>query len=243
MGWFEDWFGTKYYKLLYSHRSEEEAAQFISNLISRLQPAPGARVLDVGCGQGRHSRYLAEMGFDVTGIDLEPENIAEASEYTSDRLHFFEHDMRKPFPVNNFDLIVNLFTSFGYFATDEEDLKTLKNMHDALAADGRIVIDFFNAACVKSLMVPHTKTETHEGVQFNISKRVEGHFVIKEIEVNDNGEISEYCEKVKLLTLPYFEDYFAKTNLSIAEKYGNYALEPFDPVTSDRLLMILKKND
>jgi len=92
--WFKDWFNSHYYHLLYQHRDDQEALDFIEKLVAHLQPAPGSKMLDVACGKGRHSKALAEMGFDVTGIDLSDESISEAKLNESDSLHFYQHDMR-----------------------------------------------------------------------------------------------------------------------------------------------------
>ena len=80
-----------------------------------LQPGPVTAMLDVACGKGRHSRFLAEKGYDVTGIDLSEYSIGEALKYEAENLHFYRHDMRLPFWINYFDYAFNFFTSFGYF--------------------------------------------------------------------------------------------------------------------------------
>ncbi len=67
--WYKDWFNSDYYHLLYQHRDEDEATRFITKLIEYLKPAAGSTMLDVACGKGRHSKALAEMGYDVTGMD------------------------------------------------------------------------------------------------------------------------------------------------------------------------------
>ncbi len=64
-----------YYHQLYFNRDDKEAAAFIDKLIEHLKPAPGATMLDVACGKGRHSIQLAGKGFDVTGIDLSEDSI------------------------------------------------------------------------------------------------------------------------------------------------------------------------
>src|SRR5690606_8758177 len=114
--WFKDWFNSPYYHLLYNHRDENEAIFFLDNLIAKLQPKPDARILDLACGRGRHAVYLRTKGFDVTGVDLSPENIRLAATTAGERLHFYVHDMRYLLLSNYFDLVLNLFTSFGYFS-------------------------------------------------------------------------------------------------------------------------------
>ena len=76
--WFRDWFDSPYYDLLYKYRDEEEAWQFTKKLVEHLHAKPGEKILDVACGKGRHSRSLAEMGYDVTGFDLAPGSIQYA---------------------------------------------------------------------------------------------------------------------------------------------------------------------
>src|SRR5437762_12121241 len=121
--WYKDWFNSPFYHKLYFERNEEEAKQFIHKLIGFLQPQPGSLMLDAACGRGRHSRILAEMGFEVTGFDLSFENIkyAKLSEQSAgsrgDDPEFYQHDMRYTLRANYYDFVFNFFTSFGYFAT------------------------------------------------------------------------------------------------------------------------------
>ena len=126
--WFKDWFNSPYYHQLYAHRDEQEAANFIDKLVAHLQPTAGAKMLDVACGKGRHSMLLASNGFDVTGIDLSSESIAEALLSEDNHLHFYEHDMRLPFWVNYFDIAFNFFTSFGYFKTQREHDNAIRSI-------------------------------------------------------------------------------------------------------------------
>lgn len=95
-----------YYHILYQHRDDTEAELFLDHLLEYLHPPAGSKMLDLGCGKGRHAVYLNEKGFEVTGIDL-----SESINYTvrTDQLIFFVHDMRKLFRVNDFDYVFNLF--------------------------------------------------------------------------------------------------------------------------------------
>ena len=82
--WFEKWFDSSFYQKLYANRDEKEASGFVNELLSELQPPPYSRMLDLGCGNGRYSKWLASKGFDVTGIDLAASSIRDAKKYESD---------------------------------------------------------------------------------------------------------------------------------------------------------------
>lgn len=241
MGWFYQWFGTPYYKLLYQNRNSEEAHAFIDKLIDFLGPQPGKRIVDVGCGQGRHAIYLSRKGFDVVGLDVVAENIIEARKSESEHLHFEQQDMREPFHACGFDIAMNLFTSFGYFDTEEEDIATLSNIHHCLNPKGIFVQDFMNAGCIlKGQLIPTQHVE-RRGVNFCINKYVEDKEVIKNIEVTDKGKQMHFQERVKLLTLNDFEKYYRQTGFKLKYVFGNYRLEAFDPKTADRLIMISER--
>ena len=107
--WFRIWFDSPYYHKLYANRDEKEAAGFIDELITELQPVQHARMLDVGCGTGRHCKKLAEKKYDVTGIDLALNSIRQARKYETPSLRFFQHDMRQPFGNNHFDYVFSFF--------------------------------------------------------------------------------------------------------------------------------------
>ena len=111
--WFEQWFGSPYYRILYQHRDEAEAEKFISNLLATLNPEKGASMLDIACGEGRYAIHLADLGYDVTGIDLSVRNIEVAKMHEHEHLHFLVQDMRFIFYTNFFDYAFNFFTSFG----------------------------------------------------------------------------------------------------------------------------------
>ena len=97
--WYKSWFNSPFYHKLYFERDEEEANAFIKKLIAHLSPPAGCRMLDVACGKGRHSKTLAAMGYQVTGIDISPDSIAHAKQYENEKLEFFVHDMRLPFSI------------------------------------------------------------------------------------------------------------------------------------------------
>ena len=139
--WFASWFDSAHYQTLYAHRSQAEAARFIDALIARKTLTAGAAVLDLGCGAGRHARYLAAQGFDVTGLDLSEESLRLARGGESATLRFVRQDMRQRFGDGQFDHVVNLFTSFGYFDDLGDHLTVIDNIASSLRPAGSVVID------------------------------------------------------------------------------------------------------
>lgn len=238
--WFETWFDSPYYHLLYKHRNCDEAEVFIDNLVKALQPKPKCRFLDLACGKGRHSLFLNKKGFDVTGIDLSPESIKLASNMENEQLHFYVHDMRKPFRINYFDYIVNLFTSFGYFSNPKDDLATIQAVTQGLKKGGVFVLDFFNAPKIIANLKSEDTIEI-DGIKFYIRKKVENNFIIKEISFTDKGKSYTFEERVKALTKTEFENYFRANGLKILHLWGNYQLEEFNLQTSERLIIAATK--
>ena len=117
---------------MYFKRDEQRQKNLLNKLIEYLQPATESLMLDIACGRGRHSRILAAMGFDVTGIDLAVKSIKEAKKYETENLHFFLHDMRLPFWINYFDYAFNFFTSFGYFNTRREHDNSIRTIAQSI---------------------------------------------------------------------------------------------------------------
>jgi SAM-dependent methyltransferase len=245
--WFAEWFDSPYYHILYQNHNEQSAKDFIDNLFKKLtpqypvlHPTSYYKILDLACGKGRHSRYMASKGFDVTGIDLSENSIQYARQFESENLSFFEHDMRKPFRINYFDYIFNIFTSFGYFDKDEDNVTALKCVHDGLKDDGTFILDYFNSTWVRNTMKP-SYTETAGDIVFNIEKYIENGHIFKTIsfEVVENAVKKHYHfqEKVRLFSLQDFETIFEKADFKIVEKYGDYKLNPFDVQKSNRLII------
>lgn len=238
--WFATWFDSKYYHILYQHRDDAEAHFFIDNLIQYLHLPKQAAVLDLACGKGRHSIYLAQKNLEVTGVDLSPESIAHAKQSEKSNLQFHTHDMREPINFGSFDAIFNLFTSFGYFDTEEEHLQTLQSMKNGRKkSDGTIVIDFFNAyKVIQNLVLEETKTL--DNITFQLRRWVENGAIIKQISFEDKGQKFQFQEKVHAFSLEQFQQLFDQVGLKIIETFGDYSLSSFDKQTSDRLIMILQ---
>ena len=238
--WFECWFDSPYYHILYKNRDNSEAELFIDKLIQLLQPVKANRFLDLGCGKGRHSIYLNKKGIDVTGIDLSEKSIAYAKLSENAHLHFYRHDMRKLFRTNYFDVVMNLFTSFGYFEQERDDNATINAIYKALKPSGIVILDFFNSKKIMQYL-PYNEAKNIEGIDFKISKTLDNNFIVKHIEFIDKGKNYHFQERVKALTLSDFEKYFEANKLKIVHLRGNYNLDEFDELSSDRLIIVAEK--
>ena len=236
--WYASWFDSPYYHILYKDRDYEEAQLFMDNITNYLNLPENAKILDLACGKGRHSVYLNTLGYDVTGADLSENSIAEASKNANETLHFQVHDMRVPFE-EKFDAIFNLFTSFGYFEKDSDNLLTLKAIGESLSEYGFGVIDFMNVNNVIENLVPE-ETKTVEGIDFHIKRYYIDDHIYKEIDFEDQGQKFHFTEKVQALTLQHFENMMEQAEIYLLDTFGSYKLQKFSKKDSDRLIMIFK---
>jgi 2-polyprenyl-3-methyl-5-hydroxy-6-metoxy-1,4-benzoquinol methylase len=240
--WFKDWFNTPYYHQLYFKRDEKEAAAFIDQLIDYLKPQPGSSMLDVACGKGRHSIQLASKGFDVTGIDLSEDSIAEALQYQTDTLHFYQHDMRLPSWINYFDYAFNFFTSFGYFKTRREHDNAIRTIAQSIKPGGFFVMDYLNTHFAEDHIIHQSEKEV-DGINFIITKWFDETHFYKKIIVEDEAlqEPLIFTERVAKFSLGDFTEMFAYQGLQIQEVFGDYNFSNYDVKKSSRLIMIAKK--
>ena len=234
--WFVDWFDTSYYHVLYQNRDEQEAERFIQNILTHLNLPANSRLLDLACGKGRHAKFLSEFDHQVMGVDLSPNSIEKASEYAHEKLRFQTHDMREVLENEQFDVIFNLFTSFGYFDDESENKRMCDSISKMLLPGGRLLIDFMNAKKVIQNLVP-SEVKVLEGLHFDIKRTCDGKHIYKYIQVNDNGHVSQYMERVQALVLADFLS-LLETNFEIIGTFGSYDLNVFHEDISDRLILL-----
>lgn len=240
--WFAEWFDSPYYHVLYKDRNHEEAANFISKLMAYLSPETQVQILDLACGKGRHSVYLNQLGYHVNGVDLSVQSIAYAKQFENERLQFEVKDLRNLGFEQHFDIALNLFTSFGYFDSIEVNIEVLKGIHQSLQPKGTLLIDFFNAQKVIELLVPH-ELKTIDGIDFQITKKVENQSIIKDITFLDKGQTYQYQEKVQALSYADFIMMLAASGFDIKQTWGDYQLNGFDENISQRLIILAEKKD
>ena len=210
----------------------------MDNLTNYLNLPEDGKVLDLACGKGRHSVYLNSLGYNVTGVDLSENRIAYAKQFENDTLHFEVHDMCKPYN-EKFDAVFNLFTSFGYFDKEEDNLNTIKAIKEDLNEFGFGVIDFMNTDFIIENLVAED-VKTIEGIEFHQKRYVKDGYIIKDISFTADGEDYNFQERVKALTLKDFETLFEKAGVFLLDVFGDYKLRKYYKTTSERLVMIFK---
>ncbi|MFQ3582696.1 MAG: class I SAM-dependent methyltransferase [Chloracidobacterium sp.] len=235
-----DWFGTPYYALLYHHRDETEACLFIANLVRHLGLGPGDRVLDIGCGRGRHAICLHEHRLDVDAFDISPSCIAMAQPYANETLRFHVHDMRQPFADGGYRAAFNMFTSFGYFATDEENAQVVAAAAQALDPGGGFVLDFLNAHWVVPRLTPFS-VQVVGGIRFEIRREYVDGFILKTIVFEDAGQRFCFVERVKDLRRPTLQAFFTAAGLRVDAVFGDYDLSAYTADASRRIILIGRK--
>jgi SAM-dependent methyltransferase len=240
--WYKNWFNSSFYHKLYFKRDEKEAEAFINQLIRRLQPPAGAKMLDVACGKGRHSKILAAKDYQVTGIDISPDSIRSAKKAEKENLEFFVHDMRLPFRSNFFHYVFNFFTSFGYFRTRREHDAAFRTITSALLPGGLFVIDYLNVHYAEDHLVA-AENRVIDGTQYDIHRWDDETHFYKKITVTDSSlkQPMSYTEKVAKFTLGDFNDMLSYQGLQVQEVFGDYSFSHYDVKKSPRLIIISKK--
>lgn len=222
-----DWFTEAFdalYPIVYSHRSIDAAAPEVHFAAQVLGIRDGSRLLDLCCGTGRHIHHLSKFRASLYGLDYSAELLRKAQELVGDRASLVRGDMRTiPF-VDSFDVIVNFFTSFGYFLDMDENLAVLHGIKSALKPGGRLFMDHINMQAVRTTLQPH-------------SQRAVGHYAIDEKRwIDDNtqrvnkrtritgphGDMQEISESVRLFRPDEISGYMAEAGLHVEAIYGDY---------------------
>lgn len=234
--WYSSWFNTPFYHILYKNRDASEAKAFMEHLTAYLNIPKNDTILDLACGKGRHSVHLNSLGFDVTGLDLSQESINHAKQFENDTLHFDVHNMSVAYH-KQFDAVFNLFTSFGYFEDEADNLNTIKAIKANLKPNGIGIIDFMNVNYVLNNLVSEN-VKVIDDIAFKQQRYEKEGYIIKDISFEHEQHQYKFQERVKALTLSDFERMFEAAGIQLLDVFGDYKLKTYHPEFSERLIMI-----
>ncbi|NQX69307.1 methyltransferase domain-containing protein [Paenibacillus alba] len=238
MAWYQESFGNDYL-IVYKHRDMQGAYHEVKKMIDWLDLPQGAQVLDLCCGMGRHSMALTEFGYEVTGVDLSEVLLNEALKLDETKqVTWLRGDMREVPIERQFDAVVNLFTSFGYFDENEQNEKVIGEVQRLLKKGGRFIIDFLNPVYIQANLVP--QSERMEGDLFiREARAIEEGCVRKRIVISQKDTADRhYLEQIKLYDRTAFEAMLEKAGLHIDSVYGGYDGQPYEAETSSRMIFV-----
>jgi SAM-dependent methyltransferase len=254
-------FWESFREYLFPPEKVEEASEQVEKLLALLDLEPGAGVLDVPCGVGRHAVELAERGFRVTGVDAtssyfdaareRAENAEGASvgakstsgetKTAGGEVEFVEADMREFRRSEAFDAVLNLYTSFGYFEDREDDERTARNFYESLAPDGALVMSLTSKEVLPGKFEKRTWGEQ------------DGAYVLEEHEVTDDwswmenrwvvvddGDATEFTVSHRLYSAFELSELLKRVGFSDVTAYGDLEGAKYDQ-NAEKLVVVARK--
>lgn len=238
--WFRKSFG-EYYPLVYHHKDSSGAIKEIEYLFEQLKLTGEEKVLDLCCGNGRHLEPILERGFSGYGIDLSSSLLEIAKSRNGINKKLVRADMRTiPCKSGSFDIVLNLFSSFGYFLDDNDNNMSLKEMARILSHRGHLVLDLINRSSLEDNLV-HTSKDTYKNLTIICHRSIQNNRVIKEIEViTSQGKKACLKEFVRLYTPEEIRDMMKDCEINITKILGDYHSTEFNK-KSPRMIVIGRK--
>lgn len=239
--WYKKWFDENYL-LLYRHRNIDDAKEQVKLINFTLCPGSNCSILDIGCGEGRYSVFFREQGFRVVGVDIS-ETLIRSGKKKYPHLDLVVGDMKNiPVIPGGFDIVLSLFTSFGYLEEDEENRNVLRSIHQALKPGGIFWLDFLNSHQVGKHLVPENSSRISSSLQVIEKRKIEAKRVVKDIYfMDDRHEMKKhYKESVRLFSRLELEEMMEKTGFRAAGCFGNYRGEEWT-VDSERTIIYGRK--
>jgi 2-polyprenyl-3-methyl-5-hydroxy-6-metoxy-1,4-benzoquinol methylase len=243
MTWYKDWFNSENYLKVYRNRDETEAERLVGLIEKNVNLKPQSLVLDMACGAGRHAISFAKKGFKVTAVDLSQRLLAEAKKNASSagvNIDFVLSDILDFKTSQPFDLVVNLFTSIGYFEDDEENYAIIKKANSLIKDGGFFVLDYFNKDFLLKNLVP-TSIISENGLKITQNRSISGNRVVKKIIIEKDGSIEEFYESVRLYSHEEIKNIVNRAGFNIIKEIGDFFGNAYNEQTSPRLILFTKK--
>jgi SAM-dependent methyltransferase len=242
MEWYEAAF-DRYYPILYSHRDESEAAHAMATLGHYLEGK--SPLLDLASGGGRYLNVLLGGGYDAYGIDLSHYLLTESVSRFGHAGRVIQADMRRlPFTDGTFGGALNMFTSFGYFSADTDNLLVFREVQRVLQTGGVFLFDFINAEKISQSLLEQTRRES-AGYDIHERRQITDHrkYLVKHVSLThlETGEQESLSERLRLYTRSDLETMFKSTGMRIVKEFGDYEGNEFVRGVSERVIIIAEK--
>ncbi len=243
--WFRTFFARDYIDR-YARVTDEDVTRLeVDGLIKALELRPPARVLDLACAYGRHALALANLGYEVTGFDLSFDLLAEAelrAQGAGATVRLMEGDMRKlPF-VHEFDVVVNLFTSFGFFDDERDSRRVMEGIHAALDEGGRLLLDVINRDAILRDFQPRMWREADDGYVLSESTYdpARSRLIGRQLHVSTKGRVDESSFTLRLYAMHELRALIEAAGFEVQAVYGGFDLSPFE-LDSPRIVMVARR--
>jgi SAM-dependent methyltransferase len=238
--WFRSYFDGAFLRI-YRHLLPPDAArEEAAAIIDMLSLQRGDRLLDVGCGWGRHAVPLAAAGLRVTGLDRAEFLLREAQAMRSPDTHWVCADVRElPFR-GTFEGAVSLFSSLGYFLDDREDLRALRAVRDALVPGGVFLMEMTHRDLVAREFAERDWWEDDEGTRVWVEREfdaVEGISHERLLWRAPDGEAGEKRHSIRIRTPSEWSALLTAAGFTPLDWFGSWEMEPFS-LSSERLIVV-----
>jgi len=238
--WYKEWFSTDEYLKVYEHRDISDAQKLIELILNNIELKEHADILDIACGSGRHSQILAEKKYKITAFDLSLRQLKFAKENALKgnlKIDFINLDIKNFFFKKKFDLIVNLFTSFGYFENEDDNFKLFPKVISLLNKNGHFVFDYFNKKFIENNL--YNDEAEKENIIIKQKRFINNNRIIKEIDIlnKEANTVQTFYESVALYSPEIIIDRISNCGFNIKLVSGNYNGDKFND-QSPRLIIL-----
>lgn len=252
MEWFEkEDFWVQYAPIMFDDARWAEAptvAEYVQKIANLKK---GSKVLDAGCGLGRISVELAALDLNVTGVDIiqaELDAARESAQAEGVSLNLVNADLRKFDAYHQYDCVINLYTSFGYCDTLEEDMLILKNMVNAVKPGGTFMLECVSRETAIMYWTPGEEFERAgykvvtkfgvEGAWEGLRSRWTLYPLNTDLQKNPDAKpVVDHCFTQRLYTAAFLRDKIMEYGASKAEVFGDYDLSPYDEKAKTMLII------
>lgn len=240
--WWEGYFDEDYIELYAPHLPPDVTRMEAETVYELLSLRPGARVLDLACGWGRHSVELAKLGCSVVGVDQSAvllERAAALADAAGVRVEWVRGDIREPRWRGEFDVVLSLFSSLGYTSEDEDDLRALCAARESLAPDGSVVIETMHRDPVARGYAERDWWSSGAGELVWAEREFDAVAGVSRewLRWRHGEEIREKYHEIRIRAAPEWGALLRRAGLDPLAWYGSWELDPFD-LRSDRLIVV-----